>query len=404
MSLIRPIATPLALPLRRALTEVRGGGAFNPASLFAGGAQGVLYDFTDAATLFQDSAGTTAIAAGQGIGLVLDKSQGGARGSELVSNGTFDANIDGWEIDAAGAAISWSAGRIVVTSDANGFKAGRQAVPTVIGKTYIATARKTGGTATAGKLYVYSGSAELGRHAYTSSAERALQVVFTATTTSTFVKLFTDTASATSEWDDISVRELPGNHATQTATASKPLWQTTYSGYDGFDDFLVTPSIDFTGTNAVTVVAGIRKESDAALGMLIETSTDGAANNGAFFVRAPQSNGATNISFGARGTTLGHAFNSVATAPISAVVSGEASITAPYTRIRTNGVLNQELTTSLGTGPLGNFPLYIGRRGGTAFPFSGRIHRLLIIGRALTAAELAQAERWAAQPTGVTLP
>jgi len=57
-----------------------------------------------------------------------------------------------------------------------------------------------------------------------------------------------------------------------------------------------------------------------------------------------------------------------------------------------------------GEGNFGNYPLYIGARGGSGAFFSGRIYRLLIIGRSLTTTERATAKRWAAQPAGVTLP
>ena len=54
---------------------VRGGTSASPASLFAGGEQGVWYDPSDLSTLFQDSAGTTPVtAAGQTVGKMLDKS------------------------------------------------------------------------------------------------------------------------------------------------------------------------------------------------------------------------------------------------------------------------------------------------------------------------------------------
>jgi hypothetical protein len=48
---------------------------FNPASLFAASEQGAWYDPSDITTLFQDDAGTTPVtAAGQSVGLMLDKS------------------------------------------------------------------------------------------------------------------------------------------------------------------------------------------------------------------------------------------------------------------------------------------------------------------------------------------
>ena len=63
-----------------------GGGAFTPASLFAGGTEGAWYDPSDLSTLFQFSSGTTPVtAAGQPVGLMLDKSGNGNHATQAIS-------------------------------------------------------------------------------------------------------------------------------------------------------------------------------------------------------------------------------------------------------------------------------------------------------------------------------
>ena len=65
-----------------------GGGAvpFTPASLFAGGIAGAWYGPSDLSTLFQDSAGTTPVtAAGQPVGLMLDKSGNDNHAAQAIS-------------------------------------------------------------------------------------------------------------------------------------------------------------------------------------------------------------------------------------------------------------------------------------------------------------------------------
>lgn len=58
-------------------------GGFNPLALFAASEPGAWYDPSDIATLFQDAAGTTPVtAAGQPVGLVLDKSGRGNHASQ----------------------------------------------------------------------------------------------------------------------------------------------------------------------------------------------------------------------------------------------------------------------------------------------------------------------------------
>lgn len=78
---------------------------FNPASLFAGGEPGVWYDPSDLTTLFQDRAGTTPVtAAGQSVGMILDKSGSGnhavaindpARGKYQTAGGLHRIAFDG---------------------------------------------------------------------------------------------------------------------------------------------------------------------------------------------------------------------------------------------------------------------------------------------------------------------
>jgi hypothetical protein len=55
-----------------------------------------------------------------------------------------------------------------------------------------------------------------------------------------------------------------GNHATQSTTTRRPTLQQDTSGkyylsFDGVDDYLSTGSIDFTATDKMTVMAGLRK-------------------------------------------------------------------------------------------------------------------------------------------------
>ena len=83
-----------------------------------------------------------------------------------------------------------------------------------------------------------------------------------------------------------------GNHASQATTAQKPILQQDGSGnyylaFDGVDDSLSTAAIDFTGTDEVTTIAAVRKNSDAADGVVVELSPLPNTNNGSYFLHAP---------------------------------------------------------------------------------------------------------------------
>lgn len=205
-----------------------------------------------------------------------------------------------------------------------------------------------------------------------------------------------------------SVTDLSGNgkHASQATTASKPLYQ-GYADFDGVDDWCATAAIDFTGTGVVTLVAGLRKLSDAAAGMIAETSVSALSNNGSFWLAA--GDGGANYSLSVRGTTHNYRKYATYTAPITNVISSTLKTTAasssetPTTRINGAGVPGTSAGTGGSVGNFGNYPLYIGRRGGSSLPFTGYIYRMIVIGRTLTADELANAEAWCAEPAGVVL-
>jgi hypothetical protein len=79
------------------INRVQGGG-FNPANLFAGGAQGAWYSPSDISTLFQDIAGTIPVtAAGQPVGMMRDKS-----GLNRHAVATLDARRPTYEVDSSG--------------------------------------------------------------------------------------------------------------------------------------------------------------------------------------------------------------------------------------------------------------------------------------------------------------
>lgn len=174
-----------------------------------------------------------------------------------------------------------------------------------------------------------------------------------------------------------------------------------YLFFDGTDDWLATGNIDFSATDKVSVFAGIRKLSDAAQNVVAELSASIASNNGAFLLSAPLS-AASNYSFSTRGTS--RVDNTVTTyaAPITNIVTGLADIAAPINTIRVNQVATT-LATSQGTGNFGNYPLYIGMRGGTTLPLNGRIYSLIIRGALTSTPQLEQTERWIAAKTGVAL-
>lgn len=199
-----------------------------------------------------------------------------------------------------------------------------------------------------------------------------------------------------------------GNHARQATTTKRPVLKIDaggryYLSFDGVDDALQTGNINFTGTNKMTVWAGVTKLSDAAPSILLEISDNVNTNSGAFCIAAPEQSGASTFLFKSRGSLPSGAVKVFGNAaPISRVVAAIGDIAGDITSLRVNGVATTG-TPDQGAGNYGNYPLYIGARAGTSFFFNGRLYGLIVRGAASSAAQIAAVERFMAQKTGVTL-
>ena len=225
---------------------------------------------------------------------------------------------------------------------------------------------------------------------------------FQANTTATFVNVATQAASgSTITFDNISVKELPGNHAFQSTSASRPVLRIDGNGkyflrFDGVDDSLSTNSISFTSTDKMSVFAGVRKLSDAALGMLLETSAISDSNDGTIFVLAPGTVGTHSYAFRSKGTVSQNAQSGlIATAPITNTLTGLGNISGDLATLRLNGAQVAQNTGDQGTGNYGNYPLYI-----ASLPFNGQLYSMVIVGKAVTAGELTSTEAYVNQKTG----
>ncbi len=202
---------------------------------------------------------------------------------------------------------------------------------------------------------------------------------------------------------------MPGNHATQGTTTRRPTLQQDASGkyylsFDGVDDYLSTGSINFTATDKMTVLAGVRKiNALGTLGILAELSASSASNPGAFAVGAPGVSG--HYQFLSKGTAEAttNATNAALAGPITSVIAGLGSISGAQSILRVNGTQADQSTADQGTGNYGNYPLYIGRRGGTTNPFAGNLYGLIVRGAATDDLHLTHAEKFLAYKSGVTL-
>lgn len=199
-----------------------------------------------------------------------------------------------------------------------------------------------------------------------------------------------------------------GNHATQANSLQRPTYQVDSNGrgylnFDGSDDSLVTGTIT-PGTDKAQVFAGLRKNSNAASGVLIMHSDNWTGIPGTFIMIAPVGTGGDYMG-GSRGTAAdGPTIKSTTAtfaAPDTAVITGLFDIAGDSSIIRRNGVAAAPGTGDQGTGNFTAQTVRIGRYGTSVLPFNGRIYGLITrFGPNLTADQITQVENWVNGKTG----
>jgi hypothetical protein len=198
-----------------------------------------------------------------------------------------------------------------------------------------------------------------------------------------------------------SVRELAGNHLTQSTAASRPQYLIDGSGlpyllFDGTDDWCISPTIT-PGIDKVQVFAGVRKIGDTT-GVIVSSSPSIVTNNGAFRFLT----GNPFYRFQSRNTAVVSATSVTAfTAPITNVATGIGDIGGDITQLRVDGVVQETNPTDQGTGNYLAYPVYVGRQGGTTSPFNGRIYQMIVrFGANLDAATITATEAFINSKTG----
>jgi hypothetical protein len=212
-------------------------------SLFANGEQGAWYDPSDFGTMLQDRFGMTPVTAdSQTIGLFLDKSKGVALGSELITNGAFASDVSGWSIMDGSGSLTWDSGAALLSATSS--PSACQSFATVSGKWYKLSVSIVSATASAG-VTVGNGSAFGYDRFYTANAAGAREIsgYFVAIGANSTICLYAGgTTGVNAMFDNVSVKEVAGNHAVAPSDAARPLKASTglcdLINYDAVDDVL----------------------------------------------------------------------------------------------------------------------------------------------------------------------
>ena len=199
---------------------------------------------------------------------------------------------------------------------------------------------------------------------------------------------------------------LPPYQRVNTASDYDTVGFPLYLKANGSSSAMSTNSIDFTSTDKMTVVTGVRKLSDAAtagLNLLMELSSAVGPNQGSFFIAAPRTNAIANYSYNPEGTVVVEVITpSNYAAPISNVLTTQSSIATPLATIRVNSTQVAISSSTQGTGNFGNYPLYLFSRLGTTFFLNGQFYGAIIRGAATDQTSVIKAEKLMATKTGIT--
>lgn len=210
------------------------------------------------------------------------------------------------------------------------------------------------------------------------------------------------------------VRDKSGNnwHRRQTDNAKRPTLRQSGSLYyienNGTTNFLVTDSIDLTGTNVLTLCWGAAKETLNNNAIVLESSSNASTTNGTMRLSA---NGGSidNWECAIRGTVAQGQFRRAMSGSSKNVVTtiGELIVSASLSdqfAVRVDGVA--ATVTGAGTtggSNYGNHAWYFGARGGSSLYFSGDDYGGALYAIKAAGADLAAIEAFVANRTGVTL-
>jgi hypothetical protein len=204
------------------------------------------------------------------------------------------------------------------------------------------------------------------------------------------------------------IEDKSGNNSTaiQATSNKRPTLRQSgslyYLEFEGAQGLRTANTIDFSGTDSMSVFAGARKNTDATANVA-ELSNNSGGNEGSFRLSAIVGD---QWRYASRGDSTGlintNANNYVA--PVTNVLTGLSDISDPFVIIRVDGVQKNSSTTSQGAGNYGNYPLNVGaRNNGGGFQLDGHIYSLIIRGASSSADEIASTEAYVAAETGVSL-
>jgi hypothetical protein len=215
--------------------------AFDPNALFRYSEPGVWFDPNDITTLYKGSPSATLVTApGDAVGYMLDKSQGLVPGPQLVTNGNNETALFNFGVlvnqdtlaRASAPGGGFAASFTSNTSSSVSHRSYDGSTSLQANKAYRFTGRvyvPTGGVSTF-KLYDNGDGSWFGLDVTVKDQWVSFDIFRSAKASNWSLGIGNNaldvvTSGQVSFWlDDLSIREIPGNHATQATPASRPTY------------------------------------------------------------------------------------------------------------------------------------------------------------------------------------
>ena len=234
-------------------------------ALFANGEQGFFYDPNDLSTMYQVAAGTVPVTGGgQPVGLVLDKSKGLALSPELNSNPTFNESLAGWVVGRAITAelvdgqVRLVGGGVITSTDFNWFGLNVIATGSPVYTIEFDATWVSGGNLQCGASYNLG--LTVTPQANQGVKKRYKYTVVPHAVGPRYACVLGAALGAVWLIDNVSVKEITGNHAYQTTSAARPILQDAPRriDFDAVDDKLITNlPAQLTGCTVVRSVPNV---------------------------------------------------------------------------------------------------------------------------------------------------
>lgn len=245
---------------------------YSPSTLFTGGGVGLIYDYSDPSTLYQDDSGTvTGTDNNNPIGFVASLVEHPRRGANLVENGKFETGIsEDWYKIGVGSdgVLIWNSVNKSLVAEFTGYNNNVQyrALPALEqGRTYemqVDVLAQTQGVGGVNRFGVWTGRADkevYKQSDYPRNGAKVLNMIFKAPSHS--ILRVQSGGTGTIEIGSVRLTTLYGNHAIQPVSAKRPTYKTDgtlhWLEYDKVDDALVTTLPAMTATTVIATDDGV---------------------------------------------------------------------------------------------------------------------------------------------------